>query len=212
VDDGDLLAQLRRLCQARPGPGALYLPARLSPEDAIQAVRLALKLLAGRQVVAPKPPRAGGRIQIQIDGAARGNPGPAGVGMVIIGRDGQVVERLHRFIGEATNNVAEYRALLLALERARALGVRDVEVSSDSELLVRQLHGSYQVKHPVLRGLYASARAEIAAFDRFTIQHVPRERNREADALANRAIDEAQRSVRRWVRSDPGAHGTGEEA
>jgi ribonuclease HI len=104
-----------------------------------------------------------------------------------------VVERLHRGIGEATNNVAEYRALLLALERARALGMRDVEVCSDSELLVRQLQGRYRVKHPALQPLFAAAREHVGAFRRFEIRHVPRELNAEADALANRGIDESSR-------------------
>jgi ribonuclease HI len=144
-------------------------------------------------------------MRVHIDGAARGNPGPAGVGVLVIGPDGQEVERINRSIGEATNNVAEYRALLLALERAQALGWTDLEVYSDSELLVRQLQGRYQVRHAVLRELYAMARERIGTVRRFTIQHVPREQNAEADALANRAIDEACRPGRRGGKSEPGA-------
>jgi ribonuclease HI len=113
--------------------------------------------------------------------------------VLFLGADGAVLERLHRGIGEATNNVAEYSALLAALERAAVMGIRDLEVFSDSELLVRQLQGRYQVKHPVLRPLYAAARKHIASFSRFAIRHVPRELNVEADALANRGIDEAAR-------------------
>ena len=128
---------------------------------------------------------------MHIDGAARGNPGPAGAGVLILGPDGEVVERVHRWLGEATNNVAEYRALLLGLERAQALGFTDLEVCSDSELLVRQLNGQYKVKHPTLRELYAQAVERIGEFQRVHIRHVPRELNADADALANRGIDEA---------------------
>jgi ribonuclease HI len=121
------------------------------------------------------------------------------------------MERIHRGIGEATNNVAEYRALLLALERAQTLGYTDIEVYSDSELLVRQLQGRYQVKNPALKELYAVARERIARYRRFGIQHVPREQNAEADALANRGIDEAQRPGRRGTKSDPGSQWSGGE-
>ena len=136
-------------------------------------------------------------MRVHIDGASRGNPGPAGIGVLFLGPDGAVVERLHRGIGEATNNVAEYSALLAALERATTMGITDLEVYSDSELLVRQLQGRYQVKHPVLRPLYATARKRIAGLSRFAIHHVPRELNADADALANRGIDEAVRRTRR---------------
>jgi ribonuclease HI len=136
-------------------------------------------------------------VRVHIDRASRGNPGPAGIGVLFLGPDGAVVEQMHRGIGEATNNVAEYSALLAALDRAATLGITDLEVYSDSELLVRQLQGRYQVKHPVLRPLYAAARKRIAAFSRFAIHHVPRELNAEADALANRGIDAAARRARR---------------
>jgi ribonuclease HI len=209
VDPADLLTRLRRLSQARPGEGVLHLPARLTPQEAVEAVRAALKLLQTRTVARPQPRAPRGRIRIHIDGAARGNPGPAGLGVLIIGPDGQVVERNHRYIGEATNNVAEYRALLLALERAEALGCTDLEVYADSELLVRQLQGVYQVKHPSLRTLYTAARERIERFRRFEIRHVFREENGDADALANHAIDEAMRSGRRGARPDADDHPTG---
>jgi ribonuclease HI len=182
----------------------LRLPPGLSAPEAIQAVRAALKALEPVPSVRSKPAkvRSGIYIHIHIDGAARGNPGPAGVGVVILGPDGEAKERLHRGIGEATNNVAEYRALLLALERAQALGFTDIKVFSDSELLVRQLQGRYQVKHPALKELYTEARDRIGTFRRFGIQHVPREQNAEADALANRGIDEAQRQSRHGRKSD----------
>jgi ribonuclease HI len=200
VDLADLLSRLRRLSSALPGAGVLRLPSGLSPAEAIQTIRAARIALETR-VAAQAEVGSAGATRIHIDGAARGNPGPAGVGILISGPDGQVVERIHRSIGEATNNVAEYRALLLALERARALGCGEIEVYSDSELLVRQLQGRYQVKHPVLRALHAKARDRIAGFRRFTITHVPRGQNVEADALANRGIEEAARPARRGAKS-----------
>lgn len=203
MDTADLLSRLRRLGHALPGAGVLQLPPGLSAAEAIQTIRAALKALEPRPAVRTKRAQAGGAARIHIDGAARGNPGPAGVGVLIIGPNGQIVERIHRSIGEATNNVAEYRALLLALERAQALGYTDLEVFSDSELLVRQLQGRYQVKHPTLRELHARVRARTGTLRRFDIQHVPREQNAEADSLANLAIDAAHR---------PGRLGAGPDA
>ncbi len=210
MDAAELLARLRRLGQASPGDGVLHLPPDLTAPEAIQVIRAALRALDPPPVSRHKPAKVRGGVRLHIDGAARGNPGPAGIGVVIIGPDGEVAERLHRGIGEATNNVAEYRALLLALDRARALGYPEVEVYSDSELLVRQIQGRYQVKHPALRELHALARDRIGTFRRFAIHHVPRERNAEADALANRGIDEARRP-RGGARSGPGAPGAGGE-
>jgi ribonuclease HI len=212
VDPADLVARLRRLSHALPGSGVLHLPSGLSATESIQTIRAALKALEPLAAVGGGRTGSPGATRIHIDGAARGNPGPAGVGILIIGPDGQVVERIHRSIGEATNNVAEYRALLLALERARALGCAEIEVYSDSELLVRQLQGRYQVKHPVLRALYTKARGRVAGFRRFQITHVPREENVEADALANRGIEEVARPTLRGARSGsraPRSGGTG---
>lgn len=194
MDAATLLSLLRRLANARPGVQLLELPADLSPQEALRAVRAALKALE------PTPPpqaRPGATHvhRVHIDGASRGNPGPAGIGVLFLGPDGAVLERIHRGIGEATNNVAEYTALLTALERATEMGVKDLEVYSDSELLVRQLQGRYQVKHPGLRPLYAVARERIAGLRQFRICHVPRELNAEADALANRGIDEGPGTV-----------------
>jgi len=198
VDTARLLAVLRRLALAQPGRNTLHLPDGLSPHEAVQAVRAAVEAL---EIPAPVPPKpattVSGTVRVHIDGASRGNPGPAGIGVLFLGPDGSAFERLHRGIGEATNNVAEYSALLAALERAAALGVTDLEVYSDSELLVRQLQGRYQVKHPALRPLYAAARKRVADFSHFAIHHVPRELNAEADALANRGIDQADRRARR---------------
>jgi len=189
--EAHLLEYLRLLARARPGAGTLELPTDLSPENALQAVEAALGALGGHPPRAAQAPRGSRQATIHIDGAARGNPGPAGAGVLILGPDGGVVDRMHRWLGETTNNVAEYRALLLALERAQALGIADLEIRSDSELLVRQLNRQYKVKHPKLRELYGQAVERIEGFRRVQIRHVPRELNAEADALANRGIDEA---------------------
>ena len=126
-----------------------------------------------------------------IDGGARGNPGPAGYGVRIEQPDGTLVEEFWESIGVATNNVAEYRGLLAALEWARAHGRRDVRVRSDSQLLVQQMLGNYKVKHPGLRPLYAKARLLAHELGRVAFEHVPRESNTHADRLANAAMDEA---------------------
>ena len=196
MDTATLLSLLRRLARAKPGQDALQLPADLTPHEALRAVRAAVGALEPPVASAPRSVGRLGAARIHIDGASRGNPGPAGIGVLILGADGVVVERLHRGIGEATNNVAEYRALLLGLERTLALGVEDLEVRSDSELLVRQLQGRYRVKHPGLQPLYEASRKQIASFRRFEVRHVPRELNAEADALANLGIDEETRAVR----------------
>jgi len=196
VDTATLVSRLRRLAQAKPGQDALQLPADLTPREALQAVRAAIRILEPPASPSPRPAGRLGAARIHIDGASRGNPGQAGIGVLILAADGEVVERLHRGIGEATNNVAEYRALLLGLERALALGVEDLEVCSDSELLVRQIQGRYRVKHPSLQPLYEAARRQIASFRRFDVRHVPRELNAEADTLANKGIDEDTRAVR----------------
>ena len=210
MDATDLVSRLRRLSHAVPGDGVLQLPTGLSSPEAIQTIRAALKALEPSPPLPRRQPAtAQGKVRIHIDGAARGNPGPAGVGVVMMGPDGDIMEQLHRGIGEATNNVAEYRALLLGLERALELGYTDVDVYSDSELLVRQLQGRYLVKHPALKELYELAKERIGRYRRFSIQHVPREQNAEADALANRGIDEAYRRGRRARGTDPNPPGTG---
>ena len=125
-----------------------------------------------------------------IDGGARGNPGPAGYGVVITDQSGQKVAALSRFLGYQTNNYAEYMGLLAALQYALEHGPRALEVVSDSELLVRQINGRYKVRHPNLLELYKQAKSLIAKLDWFRIGHVLRGKNKEADALANRAMDE----------------------
>ncbi len=124
-----------------------------------------------------------------MDGGARGNPGPAGVGVVLTDERGAEVGRANAYIGEATNNVAEYRALLLGLDRAHALGASELEIVNDSELIARQLTGQYKVKKEDLRMLHAQARQALNAFERWSIRSVPRAQNEVADALVNEAID-----------------------
>jgi probable phosphoglycerate mutase len=128
-----------------------------------------------------------------IDGGARGNPGPAGYGVRIERPDGSLVEEFSESIGIATNNVAEYRGLLAALEWARAHGHTDVQVRSDSLLLVEQMLGNYRVKHPGLQPLHARARLLAYEIGRVAFQHVRRESNAHADRLANAAMDDARR-------------------
>jgi probable phosphoglycerate mutase len=125
-----------------------------------------------------------------IDGGARGNPGPAGYGVRVERPDGTLVEEFHESIGVATNNVAEYRGLLAALEWARAHGCRQVRVRSDSLLLVQQMLGNYKVRNPGLQPLHARARLLVHEIGRVAFEHVPRESNTHADRLANAAMDE----------------------
>lgn len=135
--------------------------------------------------------REGLRLVMSIDGAARGNPGPAGIGVMIQEETGPMERELWKFIGEATNNVAEYEALLLALREAERLRPAGVRIRSDSELLVRQVNGRYRVRNPRLIVLHSQVCDLIRTIPSFHIEHVDRELNRRADALANRAIDEA---------------------
>lgn len=128
---------------------------------------------------------------LRIDGASRGNPGPAGCGVILEDTDG-CRETHTRYLGRATNNQAEYEALLLALERAAALGYRRLEVRSDSELLIRQMTGAYRVKHPGLLALHQAASRLLPGFEEVRFTHVDREVNEEADRLAKLAIDQAR--------------------
>lgn len=129
------------------------------------------------------------RLVVHVDGGARGNPGPAAIGVVVSDPDGGVVEQLGEPIGETTNNVAEYRALLRGLECARALGAGEVEVVGDSELVAKQINGQYKVKHAGLKPLHAEALQALGAFDRWQVRTVPRAQNAAADALVNAALD-----------------------
>lgn len=130
-------------------------------------------------------------ITAYIDGGSRGNPGPAGYGVQIVGDDGAVVAELHGSLAHTTNNVAEYNGLLAALAWAMDRDVTSLHIRSDSELLVKQLRGEYRVKNPGLQPLYQDARALVARIGRVTFEHVRRELNKEADRLANLAMDDA---------------------
>ncbi len=130
------------------------------------------------------------RFRAAIDGGSRGNPGPAAWGVAVLDAAGMLVEGHGGYVGHATNNVAEYQALLEALKLATEREASDVEIRADSELVVRQITGVYRVRHPQLKPLYAEARRLIGGFDTFRILHVRREENREADRLVNEALDE----------------------
>jgi ribonuclease HI len=131
------------------------------------------------------------RLVVHVDGGARGNPGPAAAAAVISRPDGEVLDEAAEVLGEATNNVAEYRGLLLGLRRARELGATEVEVVNDSELVARQITGSYKVKHAAMKPLHAEAMALLGGFDTWSVRSVPRAQNARADALVNAALDAA---------------------
>ncbi|MBA2256411.1 MAG: ribonuclease HI family protein [Thermoleophilaceae bacterium] len=134
---------------------------------------------------------AGGKVVVHVDGGARGNPGPAAAAAVASEPDGPVLAEESAYIGETTNNVAEYRALVLGIELARRLGATEVEVVNDSELVARQVGGQYKVKHAGLRPLHREAMEALRSFDRWSVRTVRREQNERADELVNAALDEA---------------------
>src|SRR5512143_2447460 len=134
------------------------------------------------------------KVHAHIDGAARGNPGPAGAGVYIEADEDRPEEELFEALGETTNNVAEYRALLLALKRAKALGADTVEILSDSLLLVQQVNGIFRIKAPHLAPLVSEAVRRAKSFRRFSLRHVRREDNRKADRLANLGADASERA------------------
>ena len=129
------------------------------------------------------------RVLVNVDGGARGNPGPAAIAAVVQDGAGEVLEERGEKIGRATNNVAEYRALLLGIERAAALGATELELIGDSELIVRQVKGEYKVKDAALRELHGAVKRALADFESWSIHHVRREQNAEADRLVNEALD-----------------------
>jgi ribonuclease HI len=131
------------------------------------------------------------KVVVNVDGGARGNPGPAAIGVVVSDPDGTVIDEVAERIGVATNNVAEYRAVLKGIERAQALGAGEVELIGDSELVARQLTGAYKVKHPSMKPLHAEALAALSGFTSWRIRTVPRAQNARADALVNEALDAA---------------------
>jgi probable phosphoglycerate mutase len=135
------------------------------------------------------PPDRRLRLILHCDGAARGNPGPAGVGVHLADASGATVAEIAEGIGEATNNVAEYTAAIRGLERARELGAAEVHLRSDSKLMIEQLSGRWKIKNKNLIRLHREVRALADGFERVTYEHVPRERNVEADRLANEGVD-----------------------
>jgi ribonuclease HI len=136
------------------------------------------------------------KVIVNVDGGARGNPGPAAAACVVRSPDGAILDEQAQLLGKATNNVAEYRALLLGLARAKELGADQVEVIGDSELIAKQIQGLYKVKHPAMRPLYLEAMESLRAFQRWSIRTVPRAQNADADALVNAALDQAAAASR----------------
>ena len=131
------------------------------------------------------------KLVVHVDGGSRGNPGPAAAGAVVSNPDGEIVDRASELLGYATNNVAEYRGLLLGLRRAAELGADEVEVVNDSELVAKQVNGQYKVKHPDMKPLHAESLVALAAFTRWKVRSVPRAQNKDADAMVNEALDTA---------------------
>ncbi|MCW3034473.1 MAG: ribonuclease [Solirubrobacterales bacterium] len=129
---------------------------------------------------------------MHVDGGARGNPGPAAAASVISSPDGETLAEHAELLGRATNNVAEYRALLLGLAKASELGADEVEVIGDSELIAKQVQGRYKVKHEAMKPLYLEAMKALRAFRSWSIRTVPRAQNKRADALVNEALDNAR--------------------
>src|SRR3954470_23283969 len=132
------------------------------------------------------------KLTLEFDGGSRGNPGPAGIGVVVRAEDGTALVTLGRYIGRCTNNVAEYRALITAMEEARKLGGTRIVIRGDSELIIKQMRGEYRVKHPDMKVLYDEAQALIRQFDEAKIEHNLRHKNELADKLANLAMDRRQ--------------------
>ena len=131
------------------------------------------------------------KLVVHVDGGSRGNPGPAAAGAVISTPEGEVVDRLGEALGIATNNVAEYRGLLLGVRRAAELGATEVEVVNDSELVAKQVNGQYKVKHPDMKPLHAESLDALKSFERWVVRSVPRAQNADADALVNATLDAA---------------------
>ncbi|HEY8501482.1 MAG TPA: ribonuclease HI family protein [Solirubrobacterales bacterium] len=129
------------------------------------------------------------RVTVNVDGGARGNPGPAAIGVVVRNGDGRVLEEVGEAIGEATNNVAEYRALLRGIKLAAAHGAEELELIGDSELVVRQVEGRYKVKNAGMKELHGEVKRALRDFDSWSIRHVRREHNADADRLVNEALD-----------------------
>jgi ribonuclease HI len=141
------------------------------------------------QCYAVKTPAMKETLTLQFDGGSRGNPGPAGIGVVVAAADGTPLVTLGRFIGRATNNVAEYRALITAMQKAKELGAKKIIIRGDSELIIKQMRGEYRVKHPDMKVLYNEAIVLLKQFESAKIEHNLRHKNELADKLANLAMD-----------------------
>ena len=129
------------------------------------------------------------KLTVHVDGGSRGNPGPAAIAAVISDGSGELVDSAGQVIGRATNNVAEYRALILGIERAAALGATELDLVGDSELIVKQVRGEYKVKDPNMKPLHAAVKEALAGIDDWSIRHVKRDQNAHADRLVNEALD-----------------------
>jgi len=136
------------------------------------------------------------KVIVHVDGGARGNPGPAAAAAVLSTPDGEILEEASRYLGAVTNNVAEYQALLLGLERAKALGASEVEVINDSELVAKQVKGLYKVRHEAMRELHKQAKVALSPFERWSIRSVPRAQNAHADSLVNSQLDQQRVTAR----------------
>jgi ribonuclease HI len=145
--------------------------------------------LTGAAAVDDEMTNAHAKLVLHVDGGARGNPGPAAIGVVVSDPAGELVTTFSDKIGETTNNVAEYRALLRGLELAAEHGASEIEVINDSELIARQVTGVYKVKHQAMQELHREAMALLEGFDSWSIESVPRAQNAEADSLVNEALD-----------------------
>ena len=129
------------------------------------------------------------KVVVHVDGGARGNPGPAAAAAVVSTPEGEVLDEAAQYLGRATNNVAEYRGLLLGLDRAKALGATEVEVVNDSELVAHQVNGRYKVKHPDMKPLFLEAMSRLGSFETWAVRPVKRAFNADADALVNQCLD-----------------------
>ena len=138
-------------------------------------------------------------LDIYIDGASKGNPGPSGIGVVIC-RDGETVKNISSFIGETTNNVAEYTALIYALQEALKLKAENVKINTDSQLLCRQIKKIYKTKHPNIVGLFNQVSHLVSGFRQFSISHIPREKNKGADKLATKAVNDELKNNRSLIK------------
>jgi ribonuclease HI len=131
------------------------------------------------------------KVTAYTDGASRGNPGNAGIGILFVDEKGDIIKEICEYIGQTTNNIAEYTAMVTALKEAIEMNFEEIEIISDSELMVKQINGEYQVKNEGLKPLYKEACELLKEFKKYTVRHVRREHNKKADKLANRGIDEA---------------------